>query len=675
MKKSPRKPVFAAVVVLLLLFASGQARASSPPRTLALLVGINRYENFRNLNGCWNDVLLMERVLKARYEFPQDSILKLGGPDVPVTRDEILKAFREHLIARASEETTVVFYYAGHGTRVPDQESMSGVSSGIVPSDTPSPLESREGFLKTIITGKEMKQLAASLSAKTRRVTLIFDSCHSGAMGRKIGGGTIRQVDFPFEPTFKQRTALAPEASDWLPRGEASRNRYVLLAACRTDQAAVEDRFDALEGEKGAPGQTLAHGRFTRILGQVLLMPGRFTTGELMDYIRQNIGVERQNPQIEGNRGQEVFGGVGPDPRPYFLVEEIGADGLSFTMNGGLLHGIAAGSEVTVFPSEASEPDPGRWVPIAKAVIAEARDFDATAKASEGAKPISRDRKSFYRVFVTALIYGENRLRVRLDKSASALGDMPFQVGPVSPGRSQSTVPSQSPVHFLKPGSGEPDDLSVTLTASGYEVFDDRGLIASGMKADEVRLLLQRFARRKLVLALNNLSNPERPIRLSLHRIEEEDGRWKTREELPRNEGGGYRLRPGDQFAVRMYNKDPNRTWYVTLLDLTPDGQIQVQYPLISENVEDNKLAPERHFDVPFKTDEPTGREVFVAIATQNPVDLGYVVSRDARFGSRNLNDPLAQLLRHAMEGTSQKVPVPPRVWSSTQLTLTVEAK
>src|SRR5271165_1717931 len=118
--------------------ASG-ARTSPGPvgkaNKLALLVGINNYKAINGLSGCVADVRNMQGLLRGTFEFPDDSIRVLT--DEQATHAGVVKAFKEHLVARAEKDAIVVFHYSGHGSLMKDPtgKSPSGQISTIVPYD------------------------------------------------------------------------------------------------------------------------------------------------------------------------------------------------------------------------------------------------------------------------------------------------------------------------------------------------------------------------------------------------------------------------------------------------------------------------------------------------------------------------------------------------------------
>ncbi|NJR67120.1 MAG: hypothetical protein HC772_20290 [Leptolyngbyaceae cyanobacterium CRU_2_3] len=188
----------------------GRVVAQSTHRKLALLVGINHYQGgIRNLNGCLTDVDLQKYLLIHRFGFDPKNILEITNRtlDQP-TRENILTAFREHLIKQAKPNDVVVFHYSGHGALVRDpnpirdenydvnnnevcQNSICQFNGTIVPMDASAISETDSEIVVPDIMGRTLFLLMSAI--QTENLTVILDSCHSGAGTR--GNVVVRAAD------------------------------------------------------------------------------------------------------------------------------------------------------------------------------------------------------------------------------------------------------------------------------------------------------------------------------------------------------------------------------------------------------------------------------------------------------------------------------------------------
>ncbi len=172
----------------------GRVLAQSTPRKLALLVGINDYEGVTSLNGCLTDVELQQHLLIHRFRFNPDDILTVSdNANLKPTRENIVQAFREHLIKQAKPGDVVVFHYSGHGSLVKDpspldlaecreesrQNNSCQYNGTIVPQNAAPPDTQGSEVAVSDIMGQTLFLLISQI--QTDKLTLILDSCHSGA--------------------------------------------------------------------------------------------------------------------------------------------------------------------------------------------------------------------------------------------------------------------------------------------------------------------------------------------------------------------------------------------------------------------------------------------------------------------------------------------------------------
>ncbi len=160
--------------------ASPQGRAKGrKDRKRALLVGINEYPREADrLSGCVNDVFTMSAVLQECGFEPGEIRTCL---DERATAAGILERL-EWLLDDAQPGDQRVFYYSGHGARVPEYGSNlepDRLTETLVPWDfdwTP----------ERSISDEQIYALYSQLPYDTQ-LMLIFDCCHAGSMHRQSG--------------------------------------------------------------------------------------------------------------------------------------------------------------------------------------------------------------------------------------------------------------------------------------------------------------------------------------------------------------------------------------------------------------------------------------------------------------------------------------------------------
>ena len=176
-----------------------------PPSKTALIVAISDYPEevsrdvgLADLPGAKNDPERVRKLLVEQFGFPPEEILILR--DEAATHEAVVRAFHDRLIARAGPETEAVFWYSGHGSRVPDVSGVvgaepDGLDSSFVCYD--SRVSGRDGAYD--LTDDELGALIDALARRTTRITVVTDSCHSGGSTRG-DVGRVRSLGYGSKP-------------------------------------------------------------------------------------------------------------------------------------------------------------------------------------------------------------------------------------------------------------------------------------------------------------------------------------------------------------------------------------------------------------------------------------------------------------------------------------------
>ncbi|MFN5939419.1 MAG: caspase family protein [Polaromonas sp.] len=157
--------------------ASGNAVLTLGVRSLparvnrhALIIGISRYAqaNIPPLPGARIDRVSATQMATA-MQVPASNISYLQ--DDQATGDNIRKALRE-LGDKVQEGDRVFIHYSGHGTRYNDPAIGGCVES----------LLAYDGGQSGNITNREMTSLLSTITAKTDKLFVMYDACHSGGL-------------------------------------------------------------------------------------------------------------------------------------------------------------------------------------------------------------------------------------------------------------------------------------------------------------------------------------------------------------------------------------------------------------------------------------------------------------------------------------------------------------
>ncbi|GJD19273.1 peptidase C14, caspase catalytic subunit p20 [Rivularia sp. IAM M-261] len=276
--------------------------AQNTTRKLALLVGIDEYKNgISPLAGCKNDVLLQQELLTHRFGFNSKDILTLTNAQA--TRQGILQAFKQHLIDQAKPGDVVVFHFSGHGSLVQDKnrDTPDGVNGTLVPVDSSLP---PNGGVVQDIMGHTLFLLMYALN--TKNVTVVLDSCYSGAAKR--GNLLVRSRDggsnfLPSEAEYEEqrqllaKTKLSPQEFITLRKKNVAKG--IVITAAKRDQEALEARISDFSA--GAFTYTLTQHLWQQIGNEPFNKTFVNVRQSTQNIILDQGGGGRQTPDIEEN--------------------------------------------------------------------------------------------------------------------------------------------------------------------------------------------------------------------------------------------------------------------------------------------------------------------------------------------------------------------------------------
>ncbi|MEX2666881.1 HEAT repeat domain-containing protein [Candidatus Uabimicrobium amorphum] len=148
----------------------------------AIVIGINEYDNFTDLQGPNFDASEIAKVLNDRYQFKNILLLTDKAPIVSrenievklgkVTKELIENSIKKLKTNKIKSKDALFFYYAGHG-----------VPGYIVAGDSQKVLSSGQPAKETMIS---LTKIAKNLEVLNARHTLmVLDSCFSGSLLEK----------------------------------------------------------------------------------------------------------------------------------------------------------------------------------------------------------------------------------------------------------------------------------------------------------------------------------------------------------------------------------------------------------------------------------------------------------------------------------------------------------
>lgn len=604
--------------LFVLAFLTALPLSAEDPTRRALLVAINKYK-FNNvlpdLNGCVNDLHILKSLLVSKFGFRDENVVTLTDDDA--TRQHIIDAFKTHLIAKSGPDDLVLFYYAGHGSRIANPAEPSGWDQTMVPQDSRDP----EGKVFDI-SDRELHVLFADLLAKTSNITAIMDSCYSGTAVR---GAKVRSApaDRRQRPANTYLAGVRTRGATTIAPQDA---RIVFIAGARSDQLSFEHSAD--DGD---------HGAMTYFLLKELSRSGSDTTWrDVMDRVATMVTARYppQSPQLEtAGRDTLVFGGAAATPEPYVLASPVGKT--QTTLNAGAVQGLTAGSEYAIYPPGTRDFS-GK--PLATAKLSRVMDFAATGDLAEGG-PVPEGARAVERVHQ----YPDFKLRVMYDGNSGTLK------------RVRDAVQRETWAETVDKMSKA--NLRVAESSNGIQIYRADGSPVSdpvpSKAADapqQVSRKLAKWAKWFNLLALDNSATASSAITISV---------------LPEN--AGSELKDGGRFTIKVCNNG-EKPYFVGVLDLSSVGSVDT-FPMhkagSAQQVAPRNCATSEALEAYVPDGNTKVTDVFKVIATPVAIDLAALTGPAIRAGVDTTN-PLAALLANAAFGTTRGArEVPVSDWST----------
>jgi hypothetical protein len=216
----------------------------------ALVIGINRYAQFPQLETPLNDAKSIGQVLQTEYGFVVQQLL-----DTDATREQILRAL-DHYRNSLAEDDNLLVYFAGHGfndTKISRAYWL--------------PVDAEKDTFSNWISATDITDRARAFPA--HHVLIIADSCYSGDL--------TRSIDLPAETASSLHDA------------------YIARMNQRNSRQIMSSGGDEPVSDSGCPG----HSIFACVLLEDLEKPqwNSFTGQDLFNQIQVSVvGRSRQTP-------------------------------------------------------------------------------------------------------------------------------------------------------------------------------------------------------------------------------------------------------------------------------------------------------------------------------------------------------------------------------------------
>lgn len=635
--------------LLLLLALATPATASAKPVIRGLFVGIDQYlysrattqgADFGDLKGAVGDVGRIKAALRMAYRLDLDqpkagtctsqNAVSITLTDTCATRAAILGNLQKLIDASAAGDT-LIFYYAGHGSQIADDQvfdQASGMNDTILPTDARQPGAETDGD----ILDREFRGYIDEATAKGVNVVTIFDSCDSGTGTRAGPVDDDPGEDRAAPPILALKKIVRPAPP--LMRGPGGGYRVHLAASA-----------DGSVAREVALGDGARGGVFTTALAQTLVAMPNATFGDIIAEVTLRVaegGRPGQVPQVEG----ALTATLGGKERSVPLFDATPRDS-GVLLAAGQLSGMTPGSTFAFFASAGDAlADGGK--PLATGTVAAVGATTATVMLdpSATALPTRLIARETNHAFGSATLLIRNDGDRPADKAAiaKALAAIPFV---------RVAEPATFVVSLFTPRD------TIMLSSIDGGIVTPIGPRSAGGLGDKLRDALAKILRVQSMLALRTVGGSDAPSLCIDNNLDYD------RRQCPQSGAGKpFVLKSGAEAKLTVTNTGSTpRYLYVYAIDT--DYEINLLIP--GGGGRDPQLQPGMSVDVRVQPDRP-GRYRFVTIATDAPIGSARALEQTAT-GARDpgaCRSALERLVCEAASGTRD--PSVPRVgaWIAT---------
>ena len=589
------------LIVLILLFLPSQSLIAE---RWALLIGINEYiyEGIPDLKGCENDVNLMYQVLTTKYGFTRDNIgVLLSGS---ATKANMVVAFREWLIEKPNPDDTVILYYSGHGVQTVDMsgDEDDGFDEALCPTDV-KPNTAQTEFVNVLLDD-ELEDLLGQIP--TDNVTIILDCCHSGTATKSlvpVGMCSSRVInrDLVLAPN-PNRIPLREQPRTGSRKDVAEMN-HVVITGCDDHEVSQERTWYTPDVGYFRCGVLTKN-----LVEELERSQTGVTYATLMDRVRKSIGAGAvQTPQIHGDIDRPIFsmrdvgGNIANNlfsAKPYVLITNTVQDLL--TLNAGSLHGVTRGSVYAVYsPMEIDFSGS----PLAQVQVIDVQLNSANARISDDRAFVIEKRTSLIPSMARAIevqhAFPKDNLYVRIDSNPSHATGFVQHLGV----ENFIAVADEERADFLLQIASSFGSLRGTLVGADGRIVFQKHVESVDKLAIALRRIIEREVLIKLLSAFRN-PNPSFDLKV-----------WVDKGDNP-----VYQVGEAMEMSFRA-----GKDCYLVLLDIDSEGYVTMMYP--NKYHPQNKISGGRTYTIPsddmrfkIRAQEPTGRELIIALATTIPL-------------------------------------------------------
>lgn len=580
----------------------------------ALLIGIGSYPRgtgWRSLSSA-NDIRYLSEALRIQG-FDSSRIAVLA--DEAATIEGMRKAVQQ-LISATRPGDAVWLHFSGHGQQISDDngDEPDGFDEAWIPYGAHGRYDPTEYTGTEHLRDDEVASWASALSSavgSNGSVLVTIDACHSGTATRTSELATVRgTADVFFIPEAtknRYRPGGAAPTEGFLNQANLDKGNVIAISASSPTQVNYETKDDAQNGV----------GSLSYALATALLeLPATAQYADLFFAVKAKVQARlpQQIPMIEGNANQVLFSGQYKPEQQATYIDRWASDS-TFLVKKGSLHGWLAGTQVQV-------TDPLTGKPAGTAILT--KNTLAECEATM-ARPLAKDKA--WTLTISSLPAPPVQLGIALHSQTLPKGwDALLNKYIAQQAFLQKTDRADCWLGYL------PDTGLVLLTPQQGIYHTLPGTQNGKLQPQQLQALtpyLQALARHNYFRELPDGG----PLSDSLV--------WTLTDArgTPQNTAD-LQLKKGENFGFLLRNNSRLPIYY-SLVNILPDGKIDVLLPDSASAAADFSLLPGEELIIPDNTipyNTPAGREFLRILASYQPFDIRPVFNKAAPRRSGTLS-------------------------------------
>lgn len=608
--------------------------AQPAPTKRALIIAIGNYPKgtgWQAISSA-NDIDLIKKALERQgFTLPNIAVLT----ENQATRDGILDALHK-LIASAQKGDKVVIHFSSHGQQITDNDNDESdrYDEAIVcfgaPESATGPYENYKGekHLRDEELGIRLDSLRKNLGS-SGDVLLLADACHSGTITRgstaRLRGGKSRMRIKGYRPMAQKPKNHAFVYSK--PVSQTGMAPYVAISAANAHEANSECSV------YGKPYGSLSYAFAQALQGPRLGESYRAMFARIQSVMKAR--VPGQTPQIEGDIDRALFGGNVVEQTKYLTASEVRDNGKRLIINSGQLNGTFDSTRVVICRSGVQSPQASNT--LATGLVLNSAPTSAEVRLDRALPGLNHNPADYW-VFVTEATSADLTVNVLLDSLTN----------PALRAQVQAELKKNKLVRFVSgaDASGR-GDLYVKSVDGGSKLQfyrTDGTPLDTALPASQLTQLseqLQRYAQSQYLQQLNLRGNASVQFTARLIPLRP-DG--KVPEDTLVDPSPFYMgstlsfLGNGSECSSLLFTNTGSVTLYYTLLDIMPNGQVDVLLPCRYDPKDPKRCPNDQPTNYRVNPGEsklagrtisfgpPYGKETFKIFVTTEPVDLRDVV-------------------------------------------------